>query len=365
MSPLHRGAANDLSLSSTHLNPPAEHSELDPKDRQTGSDLTARLVWQLVAPDADFSDRAAAVAGTLVVDTETVRVVAAMRERGLRAVLLRGAAYVELLGYRPGERTYMDSDLLIKPSRFPEAEEVLRGLGYRESTIEAVFGERRPSHAHTWLSDRGTIDLHRTLVGVSAAPEEVWQVLSEHTRTIQLLAREVEVLDASANLVVLGLHALQHAGDDQAASDLARAVALIPTTVWSQAAELSRSLGAARSFGAGLRTTPEGAALAEELLLEDRRGAASVNRGSNSFHLAQGALWVARQRGLSAKLSFLRSKLVPTSARMRSRSRLARLGPGGLALAHLGRWVVLTAHLPSAILALRKLRHARPEKNGP
>jgi hypothetical protein len=318
-----------------------------------------------VPQDADFSDRAAAVAGTLLVDTETVRAVAAMRERGVRAVLLRGAAYVELLGYRPGERMYADSDLLIKPSRFLEAEEVLRGLGYRESTIEAVFGERRPRHAHTWLSDRGTIDLHRTLVGVSADPEEVWQVLSARTRTVELLGQEVEVLDASANLVVLGLHAVQHAGDDQAHSDLARALALIPTTIWREAAELSRSLGAERSFGAGLRTMPEGATLAEQLLLVDRRAVAAVNRGSESFHLAQGALWVAQQRGLPAKLRFLRGKVVPTSARMRSRSRLARRGPGGLALAHLGRWIVLTAHLPSAILALRKLMRVRPEKHGP
>lgn len=317
-----------------------------------------------MAPNAEHSERAAAVARTLLVDSETVRVMAAMRERGVRAVLLRGAAYIELLGYRPGERSYSDSDLLISPSRFPEAEEVLGGLGYRESAIEAVFGERRPQHAHTWLSARGTIDLHRTLVGVAAEPEEVWQILGARTRTVELLTEEVEVLEASANLFVLGLHALQHAGDDQARSDLARAAALIPTPVWRQAVELSRSLGAEGPFAAGLRTTPEGAALAEELLLVDRPAAAAVNRGGESFHLAQGALWVARQRGLAAKLRFLRGKLVPATARMRSQSRLARRGPGGLALAHLRRWILLTVYLPSAMLTLTKLRRLRPKRDG-
>lgn len=298
-------------------------------------------------------------ARTLAVDAETLRVVTETRDSGVRAILLRGAAFTDLLGYGAGERPYVDSDLLVAPHSFDSAEDVLRRLGYRESDLERVFTDTRPQHAHTWLSRRGVVDLHRTLVGVPGEPSQVWDILSAQPQTIPLLGEGVEVLSGGARLLVLVLHAIQHAGETVVGSDLARAISHVPRSTWEEAADLSTLLAAEAPFAAGLRTTPAGAELAEGLGLSRGAIQPGINRGSDAFHLAQGLVWFSGQRGVAAKLTYARSKLVPPRTQMRSRSNLAQRGSLGLALAHLWRWIVLAAQLPSAARALQRLARER------
>ena len=313
--------------------------------------------------EPDLRKRADTVAGTLAVDAETVRVVTALQAGGVRPLLLRGAAYIQFLRYAPGERMYVDSDLLITRSDFHRAEQVLLGLGYHESEIEAAFAQGRPRHAHTWMGPRGTVDLHRTIVGVEAEPERVWELLSSDTNTITLLERDVEVLAETANLLVLSLHAAQHPGDTQISLDLTRAVTQFDLASWHEAAELSSRLGAEASFGAGLRTTPDGAELARRLELPEQPLPHRHNRGSGAFHLAQGAIWISNQQGWTARLRFLRRKIVPPAARMRTESRLARRGAVGLALAHARRWIALSQHAPQALRALVRLRREQGRRS--
>lgn len=298
-------------------------------------------------------------ARTLAVDAETVRVVTEMRRHGIRPILLRGAAFTDLLGYRAGERAYVDTDLFVDPESFQGAEAVLHRLGYRESDIERVFADDRPRHAHTWLSRRGVVDLHRTLVGVPGEPERIWGILSSRTETLPLLGGDVEVLAESARALVLALHATQHAGELGVCSDLKRAIAHVSRPTWQEAADLSRHIGADAAFATGLRTTPAGAGLADELQLFSDRAQPGINRGTDAFHLAQGLIWLSGQRGVAAKLSYVRTKVVPLRAQMRSRSSLARRGRLGLGLAHLQRWLVLVAQLPDAVRALRQLAQER------
>lgn len=307
----------------------------------------------------DLGERATSVALTLAVDAETLRVVTEMRSRGVRAILLRGAAFTDLLGYRAGERAYVDSDLFVDPDSFRVAEDVLRRLGYRESDIERVFTDDRPQHAHTWLSRRGVVDLHRTLVGVPGEAKRVWGILSTRTETLPLLGGDVEVLAESARLLVVALHATQHAGETGVVSDLARAISHVARQAWEDAADLSRLLDAEEPFAAGLRTTPAGAELADGLGLSHDPAQPGINRGSNAFHLAQGLIWLSGQRGVAAKLRYVRSKIVPPRTQMRGRSNLARRGSLGLALAHLQRWMVLAVQLPNAVRALLRLARER------
>ncbi len=307
----------------------------------------------------DLGERVLSAAQTLAVDAETLRVVTEMRTRDVRPILLRGAAFTDLLGYGAGERAYVDSDLFVGPHSFRVAEDVLQALGYRESEIERVFTEDRPQHAHTWLGRRGAVDLHRTLVGVRGDAERIWEILSSRTEKLPLLGGEVEVLAGSGRLVVLTLHATQHAGQSGVASDLARAISQLSRQTWEEAADLSRLLDAEESFAAGLRTSPAGGALADWLRLPHASPRAAFNRGSDAFHLAQGLLWVSEQRGLAAKVRYVGSKIVPPRTQMRSRSALAGRGRLGLALAHLQRWVVLAGQLPHALRALAQLTRER------
>jgi len=247
----------------------------------------------------DLQKRVASAARTLAVDAETLRVVAEMRSSGVRPILLRGAAFMDLLGYSAGERAYFDSDLFVDPQSFRVAEDVLRRLGYRESEIERVFTHDRPQHAHTWLSRRGVVDLHRTLIGIPREPERIWDILGSRTEKLPLLGGEVEVLVQSARVLVLALHATQHAGEAGVGSDLVRALSYVARQSWEEAAELSRLLDAEESFSAGLRSTPAGAELADALGLSRETPQSDISRGSDAFHLAQGLIWLSGERGSS------------------------------------------------------------------
>ena len=65
-----------------------------------------------------------------VVDHVTAEVVPALRDEGIRCILLKGPATVARLYDDPLERPYEDADLLIEPSRFEDARNVLRRLGF-------------------------------------------------------------------------------------------------------------------------------------------------------------------------------------------------------------------------------------------
>ena len=299
---------------------------------------------------------------TLAVDAETLRVVEAMESRGLRPILLRGAAFADLLECAPGERDYVDTDLLIDPVAFSVAEEALRQLGYRESELERLFTEGRPQHAHTWISERGAVDLHRTLIGVPLEPERVWHVLRENTETLTLLGRDVDVLTGSGRAFALALHAAQHPGDAGVQEDVRRAVALLPPSTWQEAASLSTQLAAEAPFAAGLRMAPAGAELADGLGLMPDPGLARLDRGSDAFHLAQGLRWFGRQPGIRAKLRYVRAKAVPHRLQMQRRSTLAQRGRVGLALAHGYRWLTLAAYLPQAVRVLIRLGRERSRR---
>lgn len=296
---------------------------------------------------------------TLAVDAETLRVVEAMESRGVRPILLRGAAFADLLECAAGERSYVDTDLLIEPAAFSVAEKALRQLGYHESELERLFTEGRPQHAHTWISERGAVDLHRTLIGVPLEPERVWHVLRGRTERLTLLGRDVEVLTRTGRAFALALHAAQHPGDAGVQEDVRRAVALLPSSTWQEAASLSTQLDAEASFAAGLRMTPSGAELADGLLLEKDPRSARLGRGSDAFHLAQGLRWFGQQQGLKAKLRYVRTKALPHRMQMQRRSTLARRGRVGLALAHVYRWLTLAAYLPQAVRVLIRLGRER------
>ena len=287
------------------------------------------------------NDRLFAVAAAAALDETTAEVVRALDGAGVRTILLRGPVIAGWLYPTAGERGYGDADLLVPPASFRGAEEVLRRLGFHESTLEAAFPGERPGHAHTWFRPGGlAIDLHRTLVGIGVPPEEAWNVLAEGTERLTLSDVEVHVLSRPATLAILALHAAHHAGaGDQPVRDLDRAINSASADEWSAALDITRRLDAVPAFSAGLRVLPAGRDLASSLGLDASTTPPSELVGSPAFHLAQGVAWFRALRGPRAKAAFVGRKLVPTPERMRARSRLARRGPVGLAGAYVMRWL--------------------------
>jgi Uncharacterised nucleotidyltransferase len=125
-------------------------------------------------------------AQALALDAATGAVVRALRARGIDCLLLRGPAIARRL-YPGGGRSYVDADLLIEPRRFADAEAALTELGFREAAIEAALPAARPGHAHTWLATNGrVVDLHRTLIGTNAPPDQLWVALRDGAESLAL-----------------------------------------------------------------------------------------------------------------------------------------------------------------------------------
>src|SRR5262245_44061892 len=84
----------------------------------------------------EFAARFAAASSgvTPTLDAVAAQVLAAFRQVGVEAVLLKGRGLALLL-YRVGEqRDYSDVDLLVAPHDLDAAEATLRGLGYENAT---------------------------------------------------------------------------------------------------------------------------------------------------------------------------------------------------------------------------------------
>lgn len=296
-------------------------------------------------------------AQALALDATTGAVVEALRARGIDCLLLRGPAIARRL-YPGGGRSYVDADLLVEPRRFADAEAALSELGFREAAIEAALPGARPGHAHTWLaSDGRVVDLHRTLIGTNAPPDRLWAALRYGAEPLALEGAEVFVPSQAGLALVVALHAGHHADRaPQPLRDLGLALELLPPGVWREAGQFARRLDATGAFAAGLRLDPRGEAELGRLGLATADEVGAPPAGGRSFHVAQGIAWLRATPGMRAKAAFLGERLLPSPRTMRRRSRLARRGAAGLAIAYVARLLDAARHLPRALLALRRSR---------
>jgi hypothetical protein len=294
-----------------------------------------------------------AAAQAAVVDRATAGVVRALRDRGVRPILLKGPALERWL-YDDRPRPYVDVDLLVSPDDRPRAEDVLRGLGYVQEIGDADIPPfDRELHAYTWTAPRQpAVDLHRTLAGAAAPAAVAWSALVRDSEPMAVEGVEVEVLGPPGRAVVVALHAAHHGTREQKPlEDLERALARLDLGGWTAAARLAGEIGAAESFAAGLRLLPAGHALAAELHLPATASAEVELRANPPAPLAIHLEWVRQARGPRAKARLVWRLLFPPPAFMEPppgtrRPRLA------LARAYLAR-VAKLRHVPKALSARR------------
>jgi hypothetical protein len=308
-------------------------------------------------PAALAANELLAAAGSLTLDSVAANVIAALRRFGIRSVLLRGPAIAQWLYDDGTPRPYSDIDLLVPPSELEAAERVLADLGFVQHSLEVALPAERPQHAHTWELASVMVDLHRTLIGIAVAPEEVWAELGSGTNSMTVAGIETEVLPPPALSLVVALHAAHQGAEfEKPLQDLERALERASPEVWEEAAALAAALEATPAFATGLRLLPTGEAVAARLglpLEHWRRGDAE---GGKAWHLARTLGWLVETPGLGAKLRFLAPRLFPTSAVMRSRMPLARRGRLGLLLAYPWRIVLLSRSVLPAFRTLRGIR---------
>jgi hypothetical protein len=300
-----------------------------------------------------------AIAGTirsLAVDQVTAEVVGALAARGVVCILLKGPVLARWLYGDGTPRGYVDSDLLIAPEDRGAAELVMGALGFAKRLDDAdTPGWRQAAHHWTRGRDGANVDLHRTLMGVGVADQELWRALGEETEAMAVSGTDMLVLSAPARALHLALHAAQHGvRGGKHLRDLERGLELIEPELWAAAARLAERLRATPAFAGGLRLTEAGAAVAERLALPHER---SVQEALLAGIPVAGALgWndLARTAGIRARLRFVARKLVPTRRFMRAWSPLARRGPLGLAAAYVWRPIWLLRSAAPGFVAWRR-----------
>jgi putative nucleotidyltransferase-like protein len=295
----------------------------------------------------------------MAIDAVTANVVVALRRAGIESILLRGPAIARWLYAEGGPRGYVDIDLLVEPEKRRDAEAVLAGLGFVHREAGFAPGES-VDHASEWICRRPpvAVDLHHGIEGIRAAPVALWTALRSDSKKIDVAGVPTDAPGEAALALIVTLHAAHHGRrSGKQLQELRRALHLVGLDTWQDALGLAERLDAVRSFAAGLRLLPEGAALAERLRLPRGGDRVTALRAAGAHSTAIGFARLAATPGVRAKLTLVARKLVPTPAFMRHWSRLARRGRLGLALAYLWRPLWLLLHLvPAGVVWLRARR---------
>lgn len=292
-------------------------------------------------------------ARALAVDAVTAQVVAAFQRAGIPSILLKGPSIARWL-YPHGGRTYGDTDLLIRHSDIPAADEVLRALGFVDLLDGWSDAEREPLEvARTYVRSGGlpgAVDLHWSLHQLpDVGPDVVWDAFEAHLGTLTVAGVEATVLDATALAMHIVLHALQHGHGAHTGEDLRRVVAALPAEGWAQVAALAVELGVEKDLAAGLRLDPAGAVVAGDLGLADpavedtSAWSSSAPRGAVTLTL------LGEASTLREKLRKARWVVLPSPAKARAASGVTPAPARTLAGAYAGWWAKLARNGPKAL----------------
>ncbi|HWC85561.1 MAG TPA: nucleotidyltransferase family protein [Solirubrobacteraceae bacterium] len=304
-----------------------------------------------------------AVANTLRINAATAEVLRAFAAAGIESLVLKGPAIARWLYSDDDPRYYVDSDLLVRPSDIPGAQECLRLLGFENQFDDSSMPEWWREHGSEWwrASDRVLVDLHRTLPGVGIDPGQAWAVLSSSTEVTTIAGQSAPILGLPART----LHVVLHAGHHGAAwggpiADLERAIARVELPVWRDAATLAERLEATDALSAGLRLTAPGEALAAALGLPSPRSVGAVLRASSPPPVALGFEQLASARNARERAAIVWRKLLPPASFIRHWQPEGTETRRGLALAYLRRPLWILRHAPAALRSWRAARrHVR------
>ena len=293
-------------------------------------------------------------ARALALDTVTAEVVGAFDAAGIRSIVLKGPSIARWL-YPAGGRTYRDSDVLVAPTDFSRAAVVLEDLGFVDF-MDAWRSAERPlretERAYVRSADAGgwgVVDLHRSLPGLSAHADVLWEAFDARTESMRVGGGQVRVLGMTALALHIVLHAVQHRHGHHTSDDLRRLLEALPSERWIDVAELAAVVGASEGLALGLRQATRGVAIAEALEL----GVPAVDRSTwGPFYAPRGLGTLAKlgaQPTWLGRAAHVRSALVPSRAKLRYMSVLPADRRGALARAYMAWWWGLARALPEAV----------------
>lgn len=308
--------------------------------------------------DAGRQPYLALTARLLLVDCLTAEVVRALARESIDCMLLKGPVIGEWL-YPDAIRPYGDSDLLVPAVDWERALEVLRACGFRDYLGSLEHPRVDSAVSKPFIRGADNVDMHRSIDGLEAAPEEVWKALWGDALPQRVGGESVPVPARPAILMHIALHAAHHHSAQKPAEDLRRGIAAASLELWREAAELADRLRGLPAFASGLRRLPQGQSLARALGVESAGSvhfdlrAAGVPTAEGLHDLLQPGL-TPRQRG-----SLVLQELFPKPTFMQWWMPIARRGPIGLLASYPIRWAWLAIKVPAGFLVLRRAQRSR------
>jgi len=301
--------------------------------------------------------RRAVVANNIRVDAATAEVLGSFQDAGVEALLLKGPSIARWL--YAGTRSYVDSDLWVRPRDMAAAEAILRALGFEKWVDERGLPTWWRAHGSEWIRniDGVCVDLHRWLPGLGVDAESAWRILSTTTETVVVGGYPARALAPPARALHVVLHAAHHGKrSGKVLADLERALELVDESTWRGAADLAAKLAATEAFAVGLRLLPAGAVLADRLRLPANRSVEVALRASTPPPIALGFAQIARARGLRASSRIVVRKFVPPPGFIRHWYPAAARSRRHLALAYIYRSAWLLRNAPRGYRAWRQAR---------
>ena len=286
----------------------------------------------------------------------TATIAGSLTDVGIEPIVMKGPTFARWL-YLDGVRMYGDADLLVDPDDWERALETLRTLGFVDSLSE--MAHPRMESQRSWALCRGheQVDLHASIAGLEAPAARVWRTLRSHAQPFDVDGTPLLAFDEVARTMHVALHAAQHPSGEgsKQGEDLRRALKTVDIDTWAGARDLALELAGGPAFAAGLRTLPEGAALARVIGVHGLRSVKHELR-SAGVPVAEALNDLLTASGMPARLDILRAELLPNRAFMRWNHRLARRGWRGLVASYPLRWASLTARLPGGAIMLARTR---------
>jgi hypothetical protein len=304
-------------------------------------------------------DRLSLTADRIRIDAATAEVIRAFDGEAVESILLKGPALSGWLYPHDEPRSYMDSDLWIRPADAGAAEGVLTRLGFRKHVDERGLPDWWLEHGSDWTreADGVVVDLHRTLAGLGVDPEPAWRVLAPDAETMIVAAHPVRILALPARAMYITLHAAHHgSGSYKALIHLERALATVDDSTWRESASLAKELEAIDAFVTGLRLVPDGAAIADRLGLAATERVEVALRARTPPPIALGFEQLARAQGPLAGVRIVARKLVPPPGFIRHWWPPAARSRRMLLLGYMYRPLWLVRHAPRGLRAWRAAR---------
>jgi hypothetical protein len=296
----------------------------------------------------------------LLIDRLSAEMAMRFSDAGIECMLVKGPVIGDWL-YDDGVRGYGDSDFLVARSNWDRAVAVLTQQGFTDYLGPMAHPRMESFSSTAFVRGSDNVDLHCTLAGLDASPDEVWRALWETAARRSVGGRSIAVPSRPATLLQLALHAAHHPGEPKPLEDLRRGLRAAGEAEWQQAADIAQRLGGIAAFASGLRHLPEGSTLARALKLEDA-GSVRFDLRASGVPTAE-ALHelLAPQLTPAERWSIARSELFPKPSFMRWWTPLACRGTLGLLASYPVRWVWLAMKVPGGLAELRRARHGRAD----